>query len=48
MFKELHLNMPIEFPDDLSYVIDEKGEKVKCRNVSNDISFSQRKVSFIT
>lgn len=37
VFKELHLSMPIDFPDDVSYFVDEKGEKVKCRMVSNDI-----------
>lgn len=37
IFKELHLDMPIEFPDDVTYMIDENGEIVECKVVSNDI-----------
>lgn len=37
VFKELHLDMPIEFPDDVTYMINENGEKVECNVVSNDI-----------
>lgn len=37
IFKELHLDMPIEFPDNVTYMIDENGETVECKVVSNDI-----------
>ena len=37
IFRELHMDMPVEMPDDISYMIDENGEKVECKVVSNDI-----------
>lgn len=37
IFQELHMDMPVEMPDDISYMIDENGEKVECKVVSNDI-----------
>jgi hypothetical protein len=37
IFEDLRLEMQIDFPEDVTYMVDEDGKRVDCRSVSNEI-----------